>query len=166
MGAPKKNKNAKGNKGGGRKSAMKKEFIKIAYSMALLGATDMDLADVFEVSEQTINNWKKESVEFSLALKRGKEQADANVADRLYQRAMGFEHDSEEIKSVTLPDGGGSEIQRVKVRKIYPPDTTAAIFWLKNRRPKQWRDKQEMDVTTAGKEIKGIPIEFVNKPTK
>ena len=67
--------------------------------------------------------------------------ADADVADRLYQRAMGFEHDSVEIKVV---DGG---IVEVPVRKVYPPDATSAIFWLKNRQPDKWRDKTTTELT-------------------
>jgi hypothetical protein len=65
----------------------------------------------------------------------------------LYQRAMGFEHDSEEIKVVPIGQGEGSEIERVPIRKVYPPDTAAAIFWLKNRQKKKWRDKIETGLT-------------------
>lgn len=75
--------------------------------------------------------------------------ADANVADRLYQRAMGFEHDSEEIKVVSIGAGEGSEVQRVPIKKIYPPDTVAAIFWLKNRQKDKWRDKTETGIDAA-----------------
>lgn len=111
-----------------------------------LGATDAELADFFAVNEDTINEWKKVHAEFSESIKRGKTIADANVADRLYQRALGFEHDSEEIKVVTMSGKfAGSKIERVKIRKIYPPDSTAAIFWLKNRRSEEWRDKHDVE---------------------
>lgn len=126
-----------------RKTAYKPEYDEQAEKLCKLGATDKDLADFFEVTEQTINNWKNDFPSFFESIKKGKLLADANVAERLYQRAMGFEHDSEEIKVV---DG---DIERVPVRKIYPPDATAAIFWLKNRRPKDWRDKQEIDQKTT-----------------
>jgi hypothetical protein len=88
---------------------------------------------------------KKAFPEFSESIKRGKQIADANVADRLYQRAMGFEHDSEEIKVISMGKEG-SAIERVAIRKIYPPDPTAAIFWLKNRQSAKWRDKHENKV--------------------
>lgn len=147
MGAPKGNKFAVGNKGG-RTSKFKKEFVEQAYKLALLGATDDELADFFRVRVSTIHNWKKRHNEFLDALKRGKEVADANVSDRLFQRAMGFEHDSEEIKVVN------GVVERVPVRKIYPPDPTSAIFWLKNRQPEKWRDKQTTELT--GKDGKDL----------
>lgn len=133
-----------------------------------LGATDEALAEFLNVNQDTINEWKKVYPEFSESLKRGKEFADANVAERLYQRAMGFEHDSEEIKVVSDGNNAGSSIERVPIRKIYPPDTTAAIFWLKNRRPKEWRDKQEMDHTTKGEAMNKHVVEFKDytKPKK
>jgi hypothetical protein len=59
--------------------------------------------------------------------------------------AMGFEHDSEEIKVISMGKEG-SAIERVAIRKIYPPDPTAAIFWLKNRQSAKWRDKHENKV--------------------
>lgn len=136
----------------GRPTDYKDEYNDLAYKFCLLGATDTDLASFFDVCEATINNWKKEYPEFLESIKKGKFQADANVADRLYQRALGFEHDSEEIKVV---DG---DIERVPVRKVYPPDPTSAIFWLKNRQPDKWRDKQDIDHTTKGDKIESVTV--------
>lgn len=136
MAAPLGNDYAKAN------SKYDESYPELARKLCLLGHTDEELGQFFGVSETTINNWKLEHPKFLESVKLGKEVADANVADRLYQRAMGFEHDEEEIKTVTVP-GGGSEIVRVPTRKIYAPDPTSAIFWLKNRQPKKWRDKQE-----------------------
>lgn len=82
--------------------------------------------------------------------------ADANVADRLYQRAMGFEHDSEEIKVVE------GSIERVPIRKIYPPDTVAAIFWLKNRQRDKWRDKVETGFTDG--QGNDVAIQIIQLP--
>jgi hypothetical protein len=126
----------------GRPTEYKQDYNIQVEKLCRLGATDKELADFFEVTEQTINNWKETHPIFFESIKKGKIEADANVADRLYQRALGFEHDSEEIK---VADG---EVIRVPIRKIYPPDSTAAIFWLKNRRSKEWRDKQEIDQKT------------------
>jgi DNA-binding XRE family transcriptional regulator len=125
-----------------------------ARKLCLLGATDKDLANFFDVNEDTIHQWKKDYPKFSESIKEGKSVADANIADRLYQRAMGFEHDSEEIK--VIPTGKGSKIQRVPIRKIYPPDTVAAIFWLKNRQKEKWRDKIEQDITSGGEKITAL----------
>jgi hypothetical protein len=137
----------------GRPTKYQEEYSEQAYKLCLLGATDKDLADFFEVNEDTINEWKKVYPEFSESLKKGKDLADANVADRLYQRALGFEHDSEEIKVVSDGQGLGSSIERVPIRKVYPPDSTAAIFWLKNRQKDKWRDKTEADITTKGESL-------------
>lgn len=131
----------------GRPTKYQDSYPEQAEKLCKLGATDAELADFFNVVESTLNLWKVEYPEFSEAIKAGKTLADANVADRLYQRAMGFEHDSEEIKVVSDGQGAGSSIERVPIRKIYPPDTTAAIFWLKNRQRDKWRDKTETELT-------------------
>lgn len=131
----------------GRPTDYREEFNEQAEKLCKLGAIDRELADFFDVSEDTIHEWKKVHPKFSESIKAGKQLADANVAQRLYERAIGFEHDSEEIKVLSMGDQG-SEIVRVPIRKIYPPDSTAAIFWLKNRRPTEWRDKQEIDQKT------------------
>lgn len=137
----------------GRPTKYKEEYDKQAYKLCLLGAIDTELASFFEVAESTIYEWKINHESFSESIKRGKELADANVASRLYERAMGFTHPDEEIKVLSLGTGMGSEIERVPVTKVYPPDTTAAIFWLKNRQPKKWRDR--VDVTTLDEKIEG-----------
>jgi hypothetical protein len=131
-----------------RPTKYKPEYAKQAEKLCKLGATDPELAKFFEVNESSIHKWKKDYPAFSKAIKSGKDLADANVAERLYQRAMGFEHPSEEIKVVSDGSGLGSSIERVKVTKVYPPDTTAAIFWLKNRQKDKWRDKHEVDMTS------------------
>lgn len=146
----------------GRPSKFKEEYADQVFKLCLLGATDKDLASFFEISESTLNLWKLEHVNFSESIKRGKHEADANVANRLYQRALGFEHDSEEIKVVPIGNNQGSEIERVQIRKVYPPDPTAAIFWLKNRQPEKWRDKQEVQHSLDPEvfEIGGKKISF------
>jgi hypothetical protein len=134
----------------GRPTDYKEEYDGQARKLCLLGATDKEMGDFFEVSEQTINAWKTAHPTFLESIKEGKDRADSNVADRLYQRAMGFEHDSEEIKVVL------NQVERVKTRKIYPPDTIAAIYWLKNRQKDKWRDKTEQDVSHSGE------VQFIN----
>lgn len=109
--------------------------------MCLLGATDQDIADFFSVSEATINTWKKKHPEFLESIKRGKTLADAQVADRLFKRATGYVHDDVHISNYQ------GDITITKIEKHYAPDTTAAIFWLKNRQRDKWRDRQEHDVT-------------------
>lgn len=132
-----------------RPTKYKEDYADQARKLCLLGATDKELADFFGVTESTLNLWKKEHPEFSESIKSGKDDADANVADRLYQRAMGYTHDEEEIFQYQ-----GNPV-RVATKKHYAPDTIAAIFWLKNRQKGKWRDKQDHEVT--GKD--GQPID-------
>src|SRR5690606_14815948 len=99
----------------------------------------------FEVSEATINAWKREHVEFARALKDGKRVADARVVRSLFHRAIGYEHEAVKVyldvrtrKPIVVP-----------YTKRYPPETSAAIFWLKNRRPDLWRDRQNVAMGRA-----------------
>ena len=124
----------------GRKSSFKQEYIQLAENYALLGATDAEMADFFGVSEQTLNTWKKRYPEFLESLKKGKAVADANVASRLYSRAIGYD-----AKATKFATNEGKITDKVEYIEHYPPDTTAAIFWLKNRQPGKWRDKKEVE---------------------
>jgi transcriptional regulator with XRE-family HTH domain len=131
----------------GRPSSYNKKYDRIAYQMCLLGATDKQIAEAFGVTEQTVNNWKKDEkgnpTSFFESLKKGKVQADAIVADSLYQRAIGYSHPEDKIFN---NDG---EPLIVPTIRHYPPDTTAIIFWLKNRQPALWRDRQEIEATVS-----------------
>jgi hypothetical protein len=122
-----------------RPTKYKPEFASQAAKLCSLGATDAQLADFFQVAVSTVQLWKVEHKEFSDSIKVPKAEADERVEQSLYRRAMGFEHDETDIRVV------GGELVLTPIRKVYPPDTTAAIFWLKNRKPAEWRDKQEME---------------------
>jgi len=126
----------------GRPTKYKEEYNEQVYKLCLLGATDKELADFFNVAESTINEWKIEYVEFSESIKRGKQIADANVASKLYHRAIGYEHEDTQFATYQ-----GEITDKETYIKHYAPDPTAAIFWLKNRQPAKWRDKQEIDQT-------------------
>ena len=129
----------------GRPSKYKEEYCEQAEKLARLGATDKEIADFFGVTEQTLNNWKTDKdgneTPFFESLKRGKVEADARVADSLYQRAIGYSCREDKVFLVD------KKPLIVPMMKQYPPDTTAAIFWLKNRRPSEWRDRQDINVT-------------------
>ena len=114
---------------GGRPSSYKPEYAQKAFKLALLGCTDAQIAGVFDVSETTVNNWKLQHPEFFESLKSGREDADGEIAHSLYSRAKGY----------ATEDG-----------KFVPPDTTACIFWLKNRQSMRWRDKQEVQTEQTG----------------
>jgi hypothetical protein len=146
MAAPKGNKHAVGNPGGGRPTSYKPEYAEWAVKLCRLGATDEDLARSFDVSETTINAWKLKHVEFYEALKQGKDLADAEVADKLFKRATGYSHDAVKI----VANATTKDEHVVHYTEHYPPDTTACIFWLKNRQSAKWRDKIEQDVKHSG----------------
>lgn len=137
--APKGNKYAVGNRGGGRKTVYKPEYAKMAYKLCLLGKTDMELGDFFGVNESTINSWKKDWPEFGQALKDGKCIADADVAQALFHRAIGYSHPAQKI----MQNNGVPVI--VDYTERFPPDTAAAIIWLKNRQRKTWNDRPKQE---------------------
>lgn len=123
----------------GRPSAFKPEFVEQARKLCELGATDVELADFFHTTITTIKNWKSQFPGFLAALKLGKDAADDRVSASLYQRAMGYTFESEKVFQYE------GKIVRAKTREHVPPDTTAMIFWLKNRRPGEWRDVQRLE---------------------
>lgn len=130
----------------GRPTGYKPEFVKQAEKLCRLGATDREIADFFEVDRETIRRWSMKHEEFCGALKAGKEIADERVERSLYQRAVGYSHDAVKI---FMPAGAENPVYAPYVEHVQP-DTTACIFWLKNRRPEQWRDKREIEVNSEG----------------
>lgn len=137
MPAPKGNQYAKGNKGGGRPTLYTPEAIKLAAAMAKLGAIDEEIAEEIGVSISTFRSWKLRHEELSDVLKKGKERADQRVEDALYSRALGYSHPDVDLRVIE------GQIVQTPIIKHYPPDTGACIFWLKNRRPDQWREKRD-----------------------
>lgn len=123
---------------GGRPTKFKPEFCEQAEKLCKLGATDAEMSDFFQIATSTLYEWKLEYEEFSEAIKRGKLLADAEVASKLYHRAIGYSHPDVHVSQyegqVTITD----------IEKHYAPDTQAAIHWLNNRQPDRWRNKQEI----------------------
>ena len=122
---------------GGRPTDYKEEYNEQVKKLCLLGATDERIGNFFNVSEQTVNAWKTKHPLFLESIREGKEVADANVANALYNKAIGFSH-----KEMKVFNNQG-EILTHEVDKHYPPDTGAAFIWLKNRGG--WKDKQEVE---------------------
>lgn len=115
-------------------------YVDAVCKLTRLGATDTEIADFFDVSERTLNTWKQKHPEFLQALKRGKWEADARVADALFRRATGYSHPDVDVRTVSLGNNRGSEIVQTPITKHHPPDTTACIFWLKNRQRNKWNE--------------------------
>ena len=118
-----------------------------AWTLAMDGLTDKEIAERMNISKATLNNWKKANPTFLDSLKAGKEPVDSKVQRSLYQRAIGYSFKEKKVV-VELDANGNQKPARIETtEKVIPPDTTAQIFWLKNRKSKDWRDKQEHDVT-------------------
>jgi hypothetical protein len=140
----------------GRPTKYDPAFVEQARKLAALGATDREAAEFFDVNEATLHRWKHEHPEFCESLKVGKEQADARVEQSLYRRALGYTHDA-----VKIQVNAAGEITEVPFVERYPPDTTAAIFWLKNRKPEEWRDVKAQEHSGPG----GAPIRTDSRTT-
>jgi hypothetical protein len=120
-----------------RPSKYRPEYVEQAQKLCALGATDNDVAEFFGVQARTIYRWQNEHPEFCQSLKVGKEEADTRVVRSLYHRANGYTFDAVKI----FMPASHSEPVYAPYREHVPPDVTACIFWLKNRRPDLWRDK-------------------------
>lgn len=109
-----------------RPSKFKPEMVERVVGLAACGATDLDIAGELGVSRATLSTWKRDNPEFLDSLKAGKHLADSRVEKSLFNRAVGF----------TDPTG-----------LYHPPHPVAAIFWLKNRKPQEWRDTTRNEIT-------------------
>lgn len=142
----------------GRPTEYASEYAEQARKLCLLGATDAQLGEFFDVSETTINNWKLAFPYFLESIRAGKRIADAEVATSLFNRARGAQyttHQPFKVKRIEYDEKGKKtseieEVVTVPVDVVEPPDTTACSFWLKNRQSDAWRDKVSTEVTGEG----------------
>lgn len=148
------------------KRAAPRSSYQVAYAdqarklCLLLGADDQDLARFFDVSPETLQEWLASVSDFAAAVHAGRTLADADVADRLWRRAVGFSHEAVRIFSHQ-----GKALQ-VAYTEHYPPDTAACLFWLKSRQPDRWRERIEHDhlasaemmalLDAAGERVKNV----------
>lgn len=116
------------------------------------GLIDEQIAANIGISKQTFYDWKKKYADFSDALKKGKEVVDRQVENALLKRALGYSCKEITRELMTNAQTGVSELVVTKVvAKEVVPDTTAQIFWLKNRKPEEWRDKRVVDDNGSAK---------------
>jgi len=106
------------------------------------GLTLADIAHNMGVCRQTLVNWKAQNDKIRKALDDGKEVADRRVENALYKRALGYM-----VTETTITQSEKDGYKEVTTSKHIPADVTAQIYWLKNRKPKQWRDRQETAIT-------------------
>ncbi len=103
------------------------------------GATDEIIAEYIGISRSTLGEWKNRFPQLADTLKKGKEVVDRKVENALLKNALGFEY--EEVNTFITQDENGNTQKKIqKVKRIQKPDTTAQIFWLKNRKPQEWRE--------------------------
>lgn len=119
-----------------------KDKLLLVEAWARNGLTDEQIAKNLGISKDTFYKYKKEHTDFSDSLKRGKEVVDIEVENALLKRALGYKYDevTKEINETT----GKLQISKIVTKEVIP-DTTAQIFWLKNRKPEEWRDRKELN---------------------
>lgn len=136
-----------------------KEGLTLIEGWAIDGLIDEQIAKNIGITTTTLYDWKKKYPDFSDALKKGKETADYEVENALFKSATGYEcEERKEVQEVV----DGVMRKRVEItRKHVPPNATSAIFWLKNRKPDKWRNKQGIEINKLQAEIKKLEAETV-----
>lgn len=115
------------------------------------GLTNEQIAQNLGIGKTTFYKMQKEHPELSELLKKGKEIVDYEVENALLKRALGYEYEEKTYESKWDDNQGRfREILTKRVTKQVSPDTTAQIYWLNNRKPKQWRNKQDVDISNNG----------------
>jgi len=127
----------------GRPTLYNKDYCEQARKLALLGLTDEQMIDVFQIAPRTFYVWKQKHIEFRTAINAGRMIADAEVANALYKRATGnfIIHETK----VALHKG---KFVKTTIEKEFEPDAHAAQFWLQKRQASLWKDKIEVDINT------------------
>lgn len=115
-----------------------KDGLTLLEGWARDGLTDEQIAEKIDISRSTLSDWKNRFSDISDALKKGKEIVDIQVENALLKRALGYEYQEERIEK---SDKDGLKV--IQTIKHVPPDTTAQIFWLRNRRAGRWRNNPE-----------------------
>lgn len=161
----------------GRPTDYRQEYDEQAFNYALLGATNDQMAEFFGVAKSTFALWFKKSTTFSESIKRGRHDADAQVVKSLYKRATGYTcrevtyekiGSKEEALEISLQgeiEEVTEDMHKIKVtEKHIAPDPVSTFFWLKNRRPAQWRDKKDIDANVNGNIVFKLITDGDNDP--
>lgn len=119
----------------GQPTSYQTDYNALARNYCLLGATNEELAQFFEVSPRTIDNWLAAHRAFGDAVREGRLYADAEIASRLHERGIGY------VQVVERRELHRGEEKVITTKVHYPPDTNACMFWLRNRQPRKWRHR-------------------------
>ena len=133
------------------------EGITLLEGWARDGLTDEQIANNMAISPSTLRDWKAKFPPISAALKKGKEWADIQVENALFKRALGYDY----METTTRYSKSGEQTSAVTVNRHVPGDTTAQIFWLKNRRPDKWRNNPEAVGGTGQKDAHKALLEAI-----
>lgn len=117
------------------KEWLKPEKLTLLEGWARDGLTDEQIAKNIGIRRETFIEWKKKYPNISNTIKKGKEVIDYEVENALLKAALGFEYEE------TVTEKNGDKVLMKKMKRYAQPNSTALIFWLKNRRPDKWRDK-------------------------
>lgn len=128
-----------------------------AWSLAIQGKTIAEIAKEFGVARSTLNKWIAENRELAEAVNEGRDTADAKVEKSLFQRAIGYTVKEKKVIQTVDKDGKQKPAKVEITERVIPPDVTAQIFWLKNRKPSKYRDKQEVTVEDTNISFNIIP---------
>ena len=142
-GAPLGNKRARGNRGGGSKTIYGPRMTIVARKCCERGMTDIEVADMLGIGLSTLYRWKLDHPAFARVFKLGKAAADDRVERSLYSRAIGYDYIAE--RAAMTRHGQ----KTMRYRAHIPPDTAAAVWYLKNRRPDRWRDSFRHEHTAS-----------------
>ena len=130
-----------------RKPKYSKKILKQAVEYASKGNNNREIAEKLGIAECTFYDWSNKHPEFSEAIKKAREQdAIPKVENALFKSAVGYWIE-EEKKLITKTKDGKERIKIEKIKKWIPPNPTSQIFWLKNRVPERWSDKQKLDIS-------------------
>lgn len=139
---------------------VEQEGLTLIKGWARSGLSDEQIAHNMGIHPATLYKWMNEYGEINEAIKKGKEVADFEVENAMYNAALGYE--TEEVKTYVEETANGQKKRVEKTKKHVAPNVTAQIFWLKNRQPTRWRDRveQQIDANVSTDKLTDILIQL------
>jgi len=144
----------------GRKGLFRDFMYREARKLARLGMTMEEIADFWGVSRRTLQRWAAARPDFCHTIKKARAEADTKVEESLYNRARGYKYTEKHYETRFNEVTGRMEKVLVRaIEKHVPPDTTAAVFWLLNRKRERWKDRRQLEITPDSR----LPLEIIVK---
>ena len=151
----------------GRPSKFVAEYhIPWVRSLARRGLTVEEIAKDIGVSRSTLNKWVSENQELSDTLNEGRESADSKVEASLYKKALGYTVTEKKTIAGTDKNGGQQTVRVEILEREVPPDTTACIFWLKNRMSGLWREQNNIVLNSSDDDARKEVAEIIDRIVK